>query len=129
MSLFRRKPKTDDVDPNARSPKTGIKYKDLDVVNLLVQHGADLSQPRHVLYFLYFGSEDAATQAAEQARSRSFEATVNEPLPQRPGDWSLKCERRGVVVDTETIRGNGDFFDQLAAQFGGEYDGWEASVR
>jgi hypothetical protein len=33
------------------------------------------------------------------------------------------------VLDTATIRDNGDFLDGLAAQFDGEYDGWKASVR
>ncbi len=54
---------------------------------------------------------------------------MKEPLPQNPDRWSRTCEGRGIVLDTETTRGNGDFFDDLAAQFGGEYDGWEASVR
>ena len=67
--------------------------------------------------------------AADDARARAFEVTVKEPLPQYPGQWSLTCERRDVVLDTDTIRGNSDYFDDLAARFGGEYDGWEASVR
>ena len=117
------------MDSDARSPKTGLKYNDLEVVAQLVKHGADLKQPRHVLYYLYFGSSEVATQAADEARSRSFEASVKEPLPQYPGLWSLTCERHGIVLDSDTIRGNGDFFDGLAAQFGGEYDGWEASVQ
>ena len=129
MALFRRKSGAQAVDPDARSPKTGVKYKDLEVVAQLVKHGADLKQPRHVLYYLYFGSVEVATQAADEARSKSFEASVKDPLPQYPGQWSLICERHGIVLDLKTIRDNGDFFEALAAQFGGEYDGWEASVR
>ncbi len=129
MALFRKKSKADVVDPEARSPQTGIKYKDLGVVSQLVNHGADLTQPRHVLYYLYLPSPESASAAAAEAEARSFETTVADPLPGYPGKWSLRCERRGVVLDTETIRGNGDFFDGLAAKHGGEYDGWEASVR
>jgi hypothetical protein len=129
MALFRRKSESKDVDPEARSPKTGVKYKDLDVVGLLVKHGADFTQPRHVLYYMYFDSSEVATHAADEARSHSFEASVKEPLPQYPGRWSLTCERHGIVLDFETIRNNGDYFEGLAAHFGGEYDGWEASVR
>ena len=94
-----------------------------------MKHGADLTQPRHVLYYLYFASSDLATKAADEARSQSFGTTVKEPLPEYPDRWSLTCEHRGVVLDTDMIRTNGDFFDSLAARFGGEYDGWEASVR
>ena len=129
MALFRKKPKSDVVDPEARSPKTGIKYKDLEVVSQLVKLGADLTQPRHVLYYLYFPGAEPASNAADDARSHSFEVAVKDPLPQYPGHWSLTCERRGVVLDTDTIRGHRDYFDDLAATFGGEYDGWEASVR
>jgi hypothetical protein len=39
------------------------------------------------------------------------------------------CERHGIVLDSDTIRDNGDYFERLAAKFGGEYDGWEASVQ
>ncbi len=85
--------------------------------------------PTMVLYYLYFSSSGVASSAADDARARAFEVTVKEPLPQYPGQWSLTCERRDVVLDTDTIRGNSDYFDDLAARFGGEYDGWEASVR
>ena len=119
----------DAVDPEARSPKTGIKYKDLEVVSVLVKHGADLKQPRHVLYYLYFPGEEQASNAAADARSHSFEVTVNDAFSQHSGHWSLTCERRGVVLDTDAIRAHGDYFDGLAAKFGGDYDGWEASVR
>jgi regulator of RNase E activity RraB len=129
VALFRKKAKSVAVDPEARSPQTDIKFKDLDVVNLLVKHGADLTQPRHVLYYLYFPGADVASSAADDARGLSFEATVKDPLPQHPGQWSLICERHAVVLDPDTIRSNGDYFDGLAARFGGEYDGWEASVR
>jgi hypothetical protein len=64
VALFRKKAKSVDAGPEARSPKTGIKYKDLDVVNLLVKHGADLIQPRHVLYYLYFPSAGRQGSAA-----------------------------------------------------------------
>ena len=129
MALFRGKPRSEAVDPDVRSRKTGIKYKDLEVVSQLAKHGADLTQPRHVLYYLYFPSEDAATSAAADAMSRSFDCTVRDPLPQYAGRWSLTCERRGIVLDTDTIRDNGDYFDALAVEFSGEYDGWEASIR
>jgi regulator of RNase E activity RraB len=129
VALFRKKHQADSVDPEARSPKTGIKYKDLEVVSQLVSHGADLAQPRHVLYYLFLSSAESASAAAADAEAHSFEATVAEPIPAYPGKWSVRCERRGVVLDPETIRGNGDFFDGLAAKYGGEYDGWEASVR
>ena len=57
MGLFRRtKNDRDDepVDPDDRSPQLGLKYKDLAVLGQLMDAGADLDQPRHVLHYSYF---------------------------------------------------------------------------
>jgi regulator of RNase E activity RraB len=129
MALFRRKQRSEAVDFDERSPKTEINDGDQEVVNQLVQHGADMSQPRHVLYYLYFTSQEAATSAAADAMHRSFDTSVGEPQEQSAGQWSLTCERHGIVLDTDTIRNNSDYFDALAAKFSGDYDGWEASIR
>ncbi len=52
MNFFRRKKKDDEpVDMNARSPQTGLKYKDIALLGQLMNQGADLSKPRHALYF------------------------------------------------------------------------------
>lgn len=128
MKFFRRKSKRDQTDLESRGPRTGIKVKDLTVLNLLTERGADLSQPRHVLYYLYFDSEQIAQQGAEIASARGFDVAVDEPLPDQPNQWCLTCQKYGLVLDAATVRGNGDFFEHLASQLGGLYDGWEASV-
>ena len=128
MPLFRRKRDHGPVEPGGRAPETGVKYKDLAVLAQLMESGADLKQPRHALYYLYFAGRKAAEAAGEEARARGFEAAVREPLPEYPDQWSLICEQHGVVLDLETVRANGDFFESLAQSHHGEYDGWEASV-
>jgi hypothetical protein len=128
MGVFRRKRQEGLLDPNDRSPKTGLKYKDLAVLGGLVEAGANLTEPRHVLHYLYFKSREAANAAAADGRDRGFEAAVREPLPDYPDQWCLVAERHGVVVDVMTVRDHGDFFDGLAERHAGEYDGWEASV-
>jgi hypothetical protein len=131
MGLFRRKrgaEADEPVDLDARSPQTGLKYKDLLVLGQLMQAGADLTQPRHVLHFLYFTDQTAAVAASEEAGVRGFETDVREPSPPEIEEWSLVCEQHGVVLDPPTVRDQGDFFDDLAERHGGAYDGWEASV-
>ncbi len=127
MPFLRRK-RDDAVDPNERSPQLGLKYKDLAVLDQLMKHGADLDQPRHVLHYLYFPAQTAAEAAAEVARQHGHEAEVREPLADFPGQWSLVCEKHDVVTDPATVRDAGNFFDTLAVDHGGEYDGWEASL-
>lgn len=127
MALFRRR-KKDEVDLESRSPQLGLKYKDLLVLEQLVKAGADVTQPRHVLHYLYFPDRDRAGPAAEEAATEGFEVTVREPLPEYPEQWTLVCESHDVVLELETVRDTTDYFEGLAESHGGHYDGWEASV-
>ena len=128
MPFFRRRQK-DQIDLESRSEKLGgLKYKDLLVLEQLVKAGADLSQPRHVLHYLYFPDQDRAGLAAEEAATRGFEVTVREPLPDYPEQWTVVCERHDVVLDPEHVRDTTDSFETLASSYAGDYDGWEASV-
>jgi len=128
MPLFRRKRAAEPLDLDERSPTTGLKHKDLLVLHQLMQAGAELTQPRHTVHYLYFADPEAATAASREAEGNGFEVEVREPLPDHPGQWSLVCGRHGVVVHPDTVRDHGDLFDSLAERHGGEYDGWEASV-
>ena len=73
MGLFRKKSNRDDgsADPQERSPQLGLKFKDLAVMGSLIDAGADLTEPRHVLYFLYFAeprSRDAGRSGGHRRR-------------------------------------------------------------
>jgi hypothetical protein len=130
IKLFRRKSKSDDevVDPNERSPQLGLKYKDLAVLGSLSDAGADLTQPRHVVFYLYFPEQATAERAGEVARGHGYTPDVRTPLPQYPGQWSLVCDRHEAVTSPAFVRDADNFFQDLADTHGGEYDGWEASV-
>jgi hypothetical protein len=129
MFLFRRKKKDDEpVDMNARSPETGLKYKDIALLGEMMKGGADLSVPRHALYYLYFTNPETAEAGALTARARGYSCEVRDPLPAYPGQWSLVCERPDAVLDIEGVRGADDLFQGIADQHGGEFDGWEAAM-
>ena len=130
MPLFGRKKKDDEpVDPEARSPELGVKYKDLMLLGQLIQQGADLTQPRHALYYLYFSSREAADSGAEDGRGAGYSCEVREPLPQYPGQWSVVCERNDAVLDPTGVNAADDLFQGIADRLGGEFDGWEAAAR
>ena len=122
--------KSDDepVDMEARSPETGLKYKDIALLGQMMKQGADLSQPRHALYYLYFGTPEAAEAAAVDGRGAGYSCEVRDPLPQYPGQWSVVCERPDAVLDIEGVRGADDLFQGIADRLEGEFDGWEAAV-
>ena len=130
MPLFGRKPKDDEpLDPNARSPELGVKYKDLQLMGQLLQAGADLHQPRHALYFLYFTSPEAAEAGALDGRAAGYTCEVRDPLPEYPGHWSLVCERSDVVIDPPGVIAADDLFQGIADRLGGDFDGWEAAAQ
>lgn len=129
MPLFGRKKQDDEpVDPEARSPELGVKYKDLLLMGQLIQQGADLHQPRHALYYLYFGSREAAQAGAEAAGAASYTCEVREPLAEYPGQWSLVCERPDALLDPPGVIAADDLFQGIADRLGGEFDGWEAAA-
>ena len=129
MGLFRKKPKDGDVvDMHARSPNTGLRYKDIALLGQMAKGGADLAQPRHVLYYLYFPTADGAEAAAAAAREAGYTAEVRNPMPEYPGQWTLVCERPDAVLSVEYVRSADDLFQGLADRLGGDFDGWEASM-
>lgn len=129
MRLFRRKkPETEPVDLDARSPETGLKYKDIVLLGQMVEQGADLTQPRHALYYLYFGEKDAAESGATEGRAAGYTCEVREPLPEYPGQWSLVCERDDALLDIEGVKRADDLFQGIADRLQGDFDGWEAAV-
>jgi len=116
------------VDMEARSPESGLKYKDIALLGQMMQQGADLSQPRHALYYLYFTSPQAAESAAVDGRGAGYACEVRDPLPAYPGQWSVVCQRFDAVLDIEGARRADDLFQGIADRLDGEFDGWEAAV-
>lgn len=89
--------------------------------------GADLTQPRHVIHFLYFSDETDARRAADEIERADYKATLNGPSG-TISDWTVRAEGTRVVgaATVEAFRG---WFEQIATEHRGEYDGWEAAFR
>jgi hypothetical protein len=133
MPLFgfgRKEPSDDEpMDPEARSPQLGVKYKDLLILGQLLQLGADLTKPRHALYYLYFASQEVAETGAVEGRAAGYACSVREPLPEHPGQWLLLCERQDMLLDPPNVIAADDLFQGIADRFGGDFDGWEAAAQ
>jgi hypothetical protein len=97
------------------------------VLDQLMKNGADLSETRHVVYYSYAPSEEVAQAMGRDAEENCYIASVREPLPDFPGQWSVICETH-AVTSPDFVREADDFFEGLADQYGTEYDGWEASI-
>jgi Regulator of ribonuclease activity B len=80
VPLFRRK-----RDLNERSPRQGVRFKDLAVLDQLVENGADLSASRHVICYSYAPRQDTAEAMRQEAELNGYAASVRETLPEFPG--------------------------------------------
>jgi hypothetical protein len=98
---------------------------DLATLRQLREHGADLTKPTEVSFYLYFASRETAEKAAASAATPELSARVQESAT---GDgWLVLLE--GTMVPTESaIRAASTRLGALASSLGGEYDGWEAKV-
>jgi hypothetical protein len=106
-------------------PETTADVDDL-LLRQLAGLGADLSQPRHVLHYLYFGDEASATAAERQVANAGYETTLTPP-DENIAQWSLRAETHGVI-NSSTIEEIRTLFETAARDNGGEYDGWEAAA-
>jgi len=96
-------------------------------LNHLEKLGADLSLPRHVIHFVYFDAEDDALRARDEIPRAGWETTVVAPS-ESTSQWLVRAEATRVV-DTRTITSYRAWFEQMAASYNGEYDGWEAAAK
>ena len=100
--------------------------EDRQVLTALINAGADLTEPRHVLHFIYeLADEAAAGQAADAVGG--WQSTAKSP-PEGYETWSVTFERQGYVLSPENVAADAATFSAAAAAHGGHYDGWEASV-
>jgi hypothetical protein len=93
----------------------------------LAGRGADLAQPRHVVHFLYFAEESSARAAATAAEDAGWRVQVEEP-GEAIEEWTVRADATRVVSSV-TIESFRAWFEHVAAEHHGEYDGWEASAK
>jgi len=93
----------------------------------LAGRGADLAQPRHIVHFLYFDAESDARAAAAAAEGASWSVAVDPPA-KNVTVWTVRADANRVV-STVTVEGFRAWFEHVAAEHAGEYDGWEASAK
>lgn len=78
-----------------------------------------------IRHFFYFSKKSDAEAVAQELRGREYSVTVREG-----GDgWNwLALAAKDIPVDGEDMHELHDEMEFLAAQFGGEYDGWETEM-
>ena len=109
-----------------RPPKTP-QEADALALRQLAGRGANMTKPRHVVHFVLFGDGADARAAAETIAQTSWKAQVDEPTEER-AEWVVRADDERIV-STDTIGAYRTWFEQIALQHHGEYDGWEAKAK
>jgi Regulator of ribonuclease activity B len=108
-------------------PRHDTAAVDQVVVKQLRGLGADLTQPRHVRHFLYFADEGSARQAVAEIERADYGVTVTAPSDEVPV-WTVLAEGFRVIAP-ETVPAFRAWFEQVAVDCNGEYDGWEPATK
>jgi len=93
------------------------------VLRQLRSLGADLSLQRHVRHFLYFQVQSNAQRAVEEIERADYTTTITPPSEEVPV-WTVVAEGFRVI-GPDTVAGFRAWFEQVASECHGEYDGWE----
>lgn len=98
----------------------------------LQKQGANLKVPRHAMFFLYFPTEEKAKIAQNalgyhpMAQATGFQVTVD--LTPSEAGW-LCLLQLDLIVNELSLKHVRLDLEALAAQLGGHFEGWEASLQ
>ena len=98
---------------------------DLEILETLEEHGADLSEPREVRVNLYLPTEEAAEAAGEELTEVGYDVVAFESAGEEE-PWAIRATRE-LSVDRDNVTGFRRRFEELAERHGGEFYGWEAA--
>lgn len=115
------------VHANERSPRLGLKPRDLQVLYDLRQTGWDLEQPLPVTHRLEMVDAGRAQSLAKQAAADGYRTEVEEQRRSGRAVWVVRCRRGPQALNPDVVRTVADYFDGLAEEYDGEYVSWEAS--
>ena len=95
------------------------------VLDQLKKAGSDLSKPHPIEFFLYFPTEDSASEASKDIKAEVDEMKVGPSADKK--NWLCFATKRMVPDHDELVRLR-KRFTEIAKKYGGEYDGWGTEV-
>ncbi|MBI5724524.1 MAG: DUF695 domain-containing protein [Planctomycetes bacterium] len=109
------------------SPDAWRQITDKQILDVLKKRGDDLTKPRQIDHWLYFKSANARDAVADRLTVKGFKIVDRENPAKSGEDWGLHVCRVDSVQPQEITKLTVSLM-HLAAEHGGEYDGWETSV-
>ena len=109
---------TEEINPNSGA----------FILEQLERLGSDVNRKHEVSFWLYFPSEESARQAAHRAEATGLKPEISPPLKDSSNSKWLCLLYCPHVPDEGLLDGICLFCKQLACEFNGKFDGWEASL-
>lgn len=91
----------------------------------LQEAGSDLTKPHPFDFYLYHSEQSGALNVCDQLQNEGFKTTLREGA--NSGEW-LCLASKTFIPSLENLAEIQSHLSDLAGQYGGEYDGWEAMV-
>lgn len=86
-----------------------------------------IDAPRHWVHYVYFADEAGARSAARAIERAGWTLQTVDAAANGDG-WVVIADQHDVVVTPASVQSARSLFERVAAEAGGDYDGWEASV-
>ena len=98
---------------------------DVEILETLEEHGADLAEPREIRINLSFPSEREAEAAGSELEEAGYDVVGFEATGEEE-PWAIRASR-DLRIDRENVTGFRSHFHYLAERHGGEFESWEAA--
>jgi hypothetical protein len=103
-----------------------MKPMDVQTLDALEQHGAVLTNTRHIRHFLYGARQTELEGLSSAVGAAGYTVTIQKSA--MASNWLMLAER-DQVVSLSSVSDARAMFSEMASKIrGGEYDGWEASL-
>ncbi|MEO1028485.1 MAG: DUF695 domain-containing protein [Pseudomonadota bacterium] len=103
---------------------------DMTVISNLIEHGDTLSASRRVDHWVFFSDFDHAKGFTDWAMSEGCNRenlTTDNEAPDKARKWQLQLSHE-CTMELPDITGHTRILSNKAAEFSGEYDGWETLI-
>ena len=96
-----------------------------EVVQQLREMGSDVTRRHKLDLYLYLHTEEAARLAAEKVGRLHFSTLVCPGA--KEGTWLCRATTT-IIPQSAPLDGIGAYFEQVACELQGDFDGWEADI-
>jgi hypothetical protein len=101
------------------------KETDAKAVEQIIRFGGDIDKEKPVDFFFYFPTEYAASQVEVKLLNLGFRTDLH--YLDKNKKWSLSANKV-MKISTDRIYELSLWFNKVAEEQGGEYDGWGAPI-